>query len=117
MSETPSVAGASWDRRLLYRLFECWVRLLRKKNWDDLDRVREIVAGLREDQRQFEESVLNNGNTAQDRAMAFRLIALYHWAKATELLAVYMMQGTPAGVAVELDKGSVSADSRRVRNK
>ncbi len=102
--EPPSVAGASWDRRLLYRLFECWVRLLRKKNWDDLDRVREIVAGLREDQRQFEEGVLNNGDTAQDRAMAFRLIALYHWAKATELLAVYVMQGTPAGVAVELDK-------------
>ena len=43
----PSVAGAQWDRRLLYRLFECWVRLFRKDGWDDLDRIREIIAGLR----------------------------------------------------------------------
>ena len=45
----PSVADAEWDRRLLFRLFECWVRLFRKDGWDDLDRIREIVAGLRND--------------------------------------------------------------------
>ena len=26
----PSVANTEWDRRLLYRLFDCWVRLFRK---------------------------------------------------------------------------------------
>ena len=41
----PSVADAHWDRRLLYRLFDCWVRLFRKDGWDDLDRIREIIAG------------------------------------------------------------------------
>ena len=78
----PSVAEATWDQRLLYRLFECWIRLLRKKRWDDLDRIREIIAGLREDQKTYESGVLNNGSNAEDQAMALRLIALYNWAKA-----------------------------------
>lgn len=26
----PSVAGVTWDKRLLYRIFDCWLRLLRK---------------------------------------------------------------------------------------
>ncbi len=92
---SPSVAGLPWDKRLLYRLYDCWFRLFRKNSWDDLDRIREIVAGLREDQQTYEAGLLNNGNNSQDRHMAMRLVCLYHWAKATELLAVYMLQGTP----------------------
>ncbi len=102
--EAPSVADAPWDRRLLYRLFDCWVRLLRKRDWDDLDRIHETVAGLREDQKIYERDVLSNGNVDQDRMMAMRLITLYHWARATELLSTYMLQGTPGSIAAELDK-------------
>jgi len=105
----PSVADALWDRRLLYRLFECWIRLFRKKRWDDLDRIQEIIAGLRDDQRTYESGVLNNGSNAEDRGMALRLIALYHWAKGTELLAKYMLQGEPAGITSLLDKHFESA--------
>jgi replicative superfamily II helicase len=105
----PSVAQADWSDRLLYRLFECWIRLFRKKRWDDLDRVREIISGLREDQRIYEAKVLDNGSNAEDRVMAFRLIGLYHWAKATELLAKYMLQGEPSGIASLLDKHFESA--------
>ncbi|MEL6244019.1 MAG: DEAD/DEAH box helicase [Pseudomonadota bacterium] len=94
--QAPSVADVGWDQRLLYRLFHCWVRLFRKKGWDDLDRIREIISGLREDQSSFEASRLDNGSQAADRAMALRLAALYHWAKATEILANYMLQGQPA---------------------
>jgi replicative superfamily II helicase len=100
----PSVAAVQWDRRILYRLYGCWLRLFRKRSWDDLDRVREIIAGLREDQREYESGVLNNGDNSKDRNMAIHLVSLYHWAKATELLAVYMLQGTPAGIMEELDK-------------
>ena len=35
--DVPSVANVEWDRRVTYRLFDCWVRLLRKNGWDDLD--------------------------------------------------------------------------------
>lgn len=100
----PSAADQPWHYRLLFRLFDCWVRLFRKKGWDDLDRVREIVAGLREDQRQYERSSLDSGSDEQDRAMALRLIAFYNWAKATELLAKYVLQGEPRGINALLDK-------------
>lgn len=100
----PTVANAPWDRRLLYRLFECWVRLFRKDGWDDLDRIREIIAGLREDQKSHEAARLNNGSAAEGRAVALRLIALYHWAKGTEALAEYMLQGQSQTIFVDLDK-------------
>lgn len=100
----PSVADASWDRRILYQLFDCWVRLLRKQGWDDLDGIREIIAGLRKDQEQYENTVLNTQDNTISQAIALRLIALYHWAKATELLAVFMLQGQPPGIDAELDK-------------
>jgi len=100
----PTVADAHWDRRLLYRLFECWVRLFRKDGWDDLDRIREIIAGLREDQQSQEAALLTNGSGVEDRAIALRLIALYHWAKATEILAEYMLQGQSRTVFGDLDK-------------
>lgn len=100
----PSTADQPWHYRLLFRLFDCWVRLFRKKGWDDLDRIREIVAGLREDQRQYERASLDSGSNAQDRAMALRLIAFYNWAKASELLAKYVLQGEPRGINALLDK-------------
>lgn len=100
----PSAADQPWHYRLLYRLFDCWVRLFRKKGWDDVDRIRETIAGLREDQRQFEKTSLDSGSSVQDRAMALRLIAFYNWAKATELLANYMLQGEPRGINAQLDK-------------
>lgn len=116
----PSVANAPWDGRLLNRLFECWVRLFRKKRWDDLDRIREIIAGLREDQKQYEAELLSDSSNAENRAMALRLISLYHWAKATEIQAKYMLQGEPAGVTSLLNKhfeaaieaAAASADSQ-----
>lgn len=102
--QAPPVADVPWDRRLLFRLYDCWFRLFRKQQWDDLDQISEIIAGLRDDQKHYESKVLNNGSVHADRAMAFRLIALYHWAKATELLALYMLQGEPADIGTRLDK-------------
>jgi len=101
--QIPSVAEAAWDKRLLFRLYDCWIRLLRKKNWDDLDAIREIIAGLRRDQKEFEARLLGSEADAK-QAVAFRLLALYHLAKASELLAVYMLQGEPAAISPELDQ-------------
>ena len=100
----PSVAAVSWDQRLLYRLFHCWVRLFRKDGWDDLDRIRETIAGLRDDQGTMEEPLLRNGSQGADRTMALRLAALYHWARATEILARFMLQGQPNDPFSEIDK-------------
>ncbi len=107
--KVPTVANAPWDKRLLYRLFDCWIRLFRKDGWDDLDRIREIIAGLREDQRSHEAARLDNGSFAEDRAAALRLISLYHWAKGTEVLAEYMLQGQAQTIFGEIDKHFESA--------
>ena len=100
----PSVARAKWDRRLLYRLFDCWIRMFRKRGWDDLDRIREIIAGLREDQKHFEQGRLQNGSPSEDIAIALRLAALYHWARGTEILARYVLQGEPFNPFALFDK-------------
>ena len=100
----PSVVDVSWDQRLLFRLFHCWIRLFRKNGWDDLDRIRETISGLRDDQKTMESDRLQNGSYALDRAMALRLAALYHWAKATETLAHFMLQGEPSDPFVQIDQ-------------
>jgi replicative superfamily II helicase len=112
----PSVANVEWDKRILYRLYDCWLRLLRKKHWDDLDQVRETVAGLREDQKTFESQLLNRERVEESSALAIRLISLYHLAKGTELLAVYMLQGEPAGVSEELDRHFEAAGRAALRS-
>lgn len=100
----PSVADVPWDLRVLHRLFECWIRLFRKAGWDDLDRVREIIAGLRVDQQEYEERQFQGGSDAENKAIALRLVALYHWAKATEILARYMLRGDMADPMIQIDK-------------
>ena len=94
---------------MLYRLFDCWVRLFRKRGWEDLDQIREIIAGLREDQKTYERQQLQRKQHLADKATALRLVALYHWAKATEILASYMLQGQPANPFGEIDKHFDSA--------
>ena len=93
-------------RNIVYnsRLFHCWIRLFRKDGWDDLDRIKEIIAGLRKDQRTYEAERLSSDADAQGRSMALRLVALYHWARASEVLAQYMLQGGSQNVFVEIDK-------------
>ena len=111
----PSSADAPWDRRILYRLFHCWVRLFRKDGWDDLDRIRETIAGLRDDQQRMEGPSFEHGTEARNHALAFRLTALYHWAKATEIAALYMLDGQPANSLDLLDKhfdASIQAATR-----
>jgi len=115
-TDAPSVAQASWDKRVLFRLFNCWVRLFRKCNWDDVDRVRETVAGLREDQATFEKRALESAGGRDAQAIAYRLISLYHWAKATEVLAIYTLQGEPANVRSELDQHFEKARTHAARS-
>ena len=102
--QIPSVAEASWDQRLLYRLFDCWVRLLRKNCWDDLDQISEIILGLRNDQGRYEKELLESEQGGHAQSLALRLVSLYHWAKATERLATYMLQGEPVAIDSELDQ-------------
>lgn len=93
-----------WDQRILLSLFTCWVGLFRKNSWDELNRVSNSIAQLRENQARYEQEYLSSDTNAQGQAKAMRLMSLYHWAKASELLALYMLQGEPADIKTQLDK-------------
>lgn len=102
--QIPKVDGTEWDQRLLYQIFDCWTRLFRKEGWEDLHRISEIIAKLRHEQKLFEGEILQNESDMANKITAFRLIALYHWAKGTEILAKYILQGEPADPFSLLDK-------------
>ncbi|MFE8944036.1 DEAD/DEAH box helicase [Streptomyces sp. NPDC007856] len=93
-----------WEGEILRTLAEIWIRLLRKEGWADLTAVCQSVVRLRELQSENEESYLaaaHGDGTAKPKA--WRLISLYHWARSSELLAQYLMQGTPVSIRAELD--------------
>lgn len=80
-----------------------------------------MVEDLRKDQQEHEGKLLETAAEDGNRPIAFRLVALYHWAKATELLGVYITQGRPPGILSNLDthfERSVSAaeESRDMRH-
>jgi len=101
--EIPSVADVSWDKRLLFRLFDAWMRLLRKQNTDDLKQIPKIVLELRNDQASYEAQFLNKAEGNQGKSLALRLIALYHLAKATERLAIFILHGEPTVIEIETE--------------
>ncbi|MCY3675869.1 MAG: DEAD/DEAH box helicase [Paracoccaceae bacterium] len=103
------VKGENWDQHLVNLLFDCWVRLFRKKRWNDLNQIGQIITELRENQKKYEFGFLNDTKKGEQRSMALRLISLYHWAKATEILANYMLLGQLAGVTTLLNKHFESA--------
>lgn len=105
----PSFLPTQWDNRILYRLFDCWSRLFRKDGWDDLHGVLTAIAELRSEQAQYEAQEIFLNPAADGRLMAFRLVSMYHWARATELLATFVTQGDNMSICVDLDKHFESA--------
>lgn len=97
-------SNGSWDTRVLSDLGQIWTRLLRKDGWQDLEGVAETVARLRAEQKENEELLFNAQSRPEDLQVAgWRLVALYHWARLSEMVATYLMQGEPADIATQLD--------------
>jgi replicative superfamily II helicase len=96
-------AEMTWDKRILYCLYNCWCKLFNKKNWDDLTSIQNHIIKLRTEQNIYEKEVLPD-NDIGNRSMAFRLVSLYNWAKCTELLSLYSTQGEPPNIKTQLDK-------------
>lgn len=97
-------SDGAWDTRVLSDLGQIWTRLLRKDGWQDLEGVAEIVARLRAEQRENEELLFGAQSRPEDQHSAgWRLVALYHWARLSEIVATYLMQGEPNDVATQLD--------------
>lgn len=91
-----------WDTKILKTVYRCWLRLFVKKDWEDLSQVAVEIIALRQLQNSYEKEYLDSASDSQYSALV--LVALYHLAKSTELLATYMMQGEPIGIHGQLDK-------------
>jgi superfamily II DNA/RNA helicase len=87
----------NWGLRTLSTVIDIWLRLIRKKGWDDRDAVLERIKSLREHQQHFELKYLNTVSDSGAKSAALELIALYHLAKAAEILALYITDGVVDG--------------------
>ena len=86
-----------WRTRTLCTIIDIWLRLIRKQGWDDRDAVLERISMLRQAQGAFEANYLNGAEGHDAKAAALELMALYHLAKAAEILARYITDGVVEG--------------------
>ncbi len=86
-----------WGQRVWANILDIWLRLFRKKGWDDLDAVQQRVACLRREQRRFEPAFLTEAEARSDARPAWELMSAYHLAKAAEILGIYLSQGSVDG--------------------
>ena len=94
--ELPALSpdSADWGVRVWSSVLDVWLRLLRKKGWDDLDAVQERIVAIREAQRAIESAFLKKAEARKDVRPAWELMAQYHLAKAAEILGAYLGQGS-----------------------
>ncbi len=88
------LTSEKWKEKTLATIIDVWLRLIRKKGWNDRDRVLENIAQLRESQKQYEKQFLEQSKRKQD---AYELIILYHLAAAAEKMALYITDGKVDG--------------------
>lgn len=89
--------STDWGERTWSTILDIWLRLVRKKGWEDRDIVLERVARLRDSQNEFEKQYLEDIDPRQAKAAALELIGLYHLAKAAEILALFITDGVIEG--------------------
>ncbi|MDC4461785.1 DEAD/DEAH box helicase [Acinetobacter baumannii] len=89
--------SSNWGKRTWATIIDIWLRLIRKKGWDDRDVILERVSNLRTSQENFEKKYLENIDKASVKAAALELIALYHLSKAADIFAQFMTDGVVEG--------------------
>ena len=97
-----NIKDAEWPKLIMVRVTDAFLRVVRKKNWDDLRAVAEDIAFLRESQQQYEREYLKQENGVRQVA-AIELVAFYQLAKAVEILGVFFGKGTPPTVLDDVD--------------
>ena len=96
--QLPAPAPAeNWGLQVEHTIQDIWLRLLRKKGWEDLDGVQNAVARLRARQQDGEAAFLAEAERNRDARPAWELMSQYHLAKAAEILGAYLTQGSVDG--------------------
>ncbi len=95
-------SGENWADRVFAHVVTSFLRDMRQNGWDDLDKVGDNIRSLREAQTEYEQEYLTEFGNSAPRAAA-ELVALYHWAKAAELVSQFLSQGSPMDVESQLE--------------
>lgn len=93
---------SNWAQQLFQMTADAFLRIVRKQGWSDLEEVANAITSLREQQKQFEPSYLDQENGVR-QAAALELVAFYHFAKAIEVLGLYVGTGEPAPAIDEVE--------------
>lgn len=86
-----------WGKRTWATIVDVWLRLIRKKGWEDRDIVLQRIAELRNRQNEFENTYLDSMEPVHAKAAALELIGLYHLAKTGEIFALFITDGAVEG--------------------
>jgi len=89
--------STDWGARCRATIYDVWLRLVRKRGWSDRDIVLDRVAGLRSAQQEFERDYLHSFEPLLAKRSALELIAIYHLAKAADVLAYFITDGVVDG--------------------
>ncbi|MFB8017285.1 DEAD/DEAH box helicase [Streptomyces rubiginosohelvolus] len=89
----PVPSSAGWEERVVNGLIDVWLLLLRKRGWDDLDSLGQVISALRRDQEHFESEFLTTEG-GDSRPAAWELVCYYHAIRAGEIVAEFLATGS-----------------------
>lgn len=93
-----------WNIRLLQKIYKAIFFIVRKRHWQDLEISVKLIADLRNEQTKFEKEFLDaTSSVTSKRNDALELTALYHFAKAVDLVGNYQQRGQPNNVQTEIN--------------
>jgi len=83
----------NWGEKTWATILEIWLRLIRNQGSEDCEVALKLIDKLRKTQCEFELNYLKSKSNSQAKYAALELIALYHLAKAAEIVAHYLLNG------------------------
>ncbi len=93
--------GIAWRSELLLRVARAFIVMARRSHgWDDVTAAAQEIGRLRELQSTRETSTLDDATPDQLSV----LVGLYNLARMVDLVATYLVSGTPGDAAVRLDR-------------
>lgn len=104
MDELTSIEpNGNWNIRLLQKSFLALIYLIKKDDWEDVDRAVKTIEELRGEQEDFETSFLSSKSENSKPLASAELVSLYHFAKSVELVGKYVLNGRPTEVETQLN--------------
>jgi hypothetical protein len=82
-----------WGEKTWATTLEIWLRLICNQGSEDCEFALKLIDKLRKTQGEFELNYLKSKSNSQAKYAALELIALYHLAKAAEIVAHYLSNG------------------------